>query len=45
VKNLKFEEEPNYSYLKSLFKKIILERKFNAAFVDWEVFPEYRNKR
>ncbi len=45
VKNLKFEEEPNYAYLKSLFKKIILERKYNSAFVDWEVFPEYRNKR
>ncbi|EGR34056.1 protein kinase domain protein, partial [Ichthyophthirius multifiliis] len=45
VKNLKFEEEPNYAFLKSLFKKIHLEKKYNSSSVDWEILPEYRHKR
>ena len=45
VKSLKFEEEPNYSFLKGLFKKVILDKKLNSNYYDWEVLPEYRNKR
>jgi serine/threonine protein kinase len=46
-KSLAFQATPNYSLLKNLFKKILIDKKLEnfANTYDWEQIPEYKMKK
>ena len=44
-KNLKFEEDPNYSYLRSLFNKIIIKKSLNYITFSWINNNNINNKK
>jgi serine/threonine protein kinase len=45
VKGLKFEEEPNYDFLRKMFREVLIKRKEESQAFDWDRVGNPRRKK
>ena len=45
VKALKFEEEPNYDFVRKMFRETLVRRKEESQPLDWERFQSSSNRQ
>ena len=45
VKALKFEEEPNYDFVRKMFRETLVRRKEENQPLDWERFQSSSNRQ